>query len=328
MTPAPASPSRAGPTLRERRLRRRVLAWAVAVVLGAHAVAVPALASPPPPRAPNAPRRIAPVEARSGVQWNPRWPRFRTSEAVVTGVSAAAALGSLAIPPSKTRWNTVPAFDAGARSALRLSARSGRDFARDVSDVLLTSLINQLLVDAFVVAWWKHDRRVVAAQMILMDVEAFAFTGAVNALTAAIASRERPYSGACTGPEERQPDDCTSSKRYRSFFSGHASSAFTAASLTCAHHAHLPLYGGGAPDTVACAGALGAAAAVASMRVLADQHFVTDIVTGAAVGTLSGLGLPWLLHYRTSRDVEAGRRSRISVRVLPAPTGGSIIGQF
>jgi hypothetical protein len=35
--------------------------------------------------------------------------------------------------------------------------------------------------------------------------------------------------------------------KFQSFISGHTLMAFTGAGLICAHHSHLPLYGGGVP---------------------------------------------------------------------------------
>jgi membrane-associated phospholipid phosphatase len=97
----------------------------------------------------------------------------------------------------------------------------------------------------------------------------------------------------------------------------------------CSHHAHLPLYGGGAPDVLACAASFAAAATVGTLRVVSDQHFTTDVLTGAAVGTLTGLGLPWLLHYRggATPDVSA-RPAGATVGFVPAPLGGAIVGVF
>ena len=78
------------------------------------------------------------------------------------------------------------------------------------------------------------------------------------------------------------------------------------------------------------------AAAAGMLRVVGDQHYVTDVLAGAVVGTAAGFFLPWLLHYRTSggpAEVEGStERSRPSsqVRVLFAPTpgGAGVLGAF
>jgi membrane-associated phospholipid phosphatase len=42
------------------------------------------------------------------------------------------------------------------------------------------------------------------------------------------------------------------------------------------------------------------ATATALLRIVADKHYLSDVVVGAAVGTASGLLLPLVLHYRAS----------------------------
>ncbi|WP_437317721.1 phosphatase PAP2 family protein [Sorangium sp. So ce385] len=325
-------------------LRSAIGALAAAAMLGAAAAqAEPAPATPgaaraePAPAAPGAapaawPTAAPPERARREVAWDPRWPRFRVSEYVATGLLAATAFGTLAIPPSEGRWTTVNGFDGSAREALRIRSDRQRETARDASDLLLTLMTNHLAVDALLVTWWGHGRGSVAWEIAMIDIEALAFNAALNGVVAGLTSRERPYRAGCTGPEEQQDHDCRGSKRYRSFFSGHSSTAFTAAGLVCSHHAHLPLYGGGAPDALACAASLGTATAVATLRVVSDQHFATDALTGAAVGALTGFGLPWLLHYRggapASTSARAPREDGVTIGFVPAPLGGYLVGRF
>jgi len=264
------------------------------------------------------------------VEWDPSWPRFRTAEYLATGVFAAATFASLAIPPSERRWSAVNGFDSAARDALRIRSDRMRDVARDASDLVIGLMLNHLTVDVVLVTWWGHGRGSVAWELAMMDAEAIVVNAAVNGLIAGLASRERPYRDGCEGPEEKQNTDCRSSKRYRSFFSGHSSTSFTIAGLTCSHHMNLPLYGGGAPDALACAASLTAAATVSTMRVVSDQHYATDALTGAGVGTLIGLGLPWLLHYRggAAPPSSDARPPAVSFRVVPAGLGASLVGTF
>jgi len=263
------------------------------------------------------------------VEWNPDWPRFRASEVWATGILTAVALGSLAIPSSGGRWTTVNGFDKSVRSALGAKSQSGRDRAQDASDILLAVSLNQLLFDSLVVTWWGHGRGSVALQLSLVDAEAVALTTALTAFTKGITSRERPFQAECSGPEKHQQRDCQGQNRYQSYFSGHTSTSFTSAALTCQHHAHLPLYGGGAPDVAACLASIALAGTVGTMRIVSDRHYATDVLTGAAVGTLSGLTVPWLLHYRGGasppRQTDA---KKVSVRVAPAPLGGVVFGEF
>ena len=52
-------------------------------------------------------------------------------------------------------------------------------------------------------------------------------------------------------------------------------------------------------------------------RVVADRHYASDVVVGAAIGFGVGYGLPRLLHYR------AGTQAADASRVFLVPFGGS-----
>ncbi len=268
---------------------------------------------------------IVPEKARR-VRWNPRWRKFGWGNLIATGAGGVAAFSTLAIPPAKTRWVKENDFDRSARTALRLKKLSDRNRARDASDIMLVLSINQVLVDTLIVTWWGHGNEEVAWQMALMSTEALALNAGINGLVSAISSRERPYRGQCEGLLNEELSDCRTTKRYRSFYSGHTSTAFAMAGLTCMHHAYQPLYGGGAADPIACVTSFGLAAATGLMRVAADQHWTSDVLVGAAAGTFSGLALPWLLHYRTGDMPEAPKG--FTAQLVPTGTGAMVMGTF
>jgi len=263
--------------------------------------------------------------------WNPDWPRFRVVEYVATGVFLGGAIGSLAIQPDEARWTQVNHFDSFWRSRLRLGSARSRQAARDASDILLTFGINHLIFDSLVVAWWGHGSGDVAWQIAMMDIEAMGFNAMLNGLVAGLTSRQRPYRARCNNTSLERIHDCRQDRRYRSFFSGHTSTAFTIAGLTCSHHAHLPLYGGGAADRIACATSFLMAGTIGLLRVASDQHYTTDVLTGAAIGTLTGLGMPWLFHYRGgARPKAPANNAGIGVKMgfVPMPFGGAVVGAF
>ena len=162
-----------------------------------------------------------------------------------------------------------------------------------------------------------------AKQMVYVDLEALAVSGALQGVTNVLVSRERPYGRTCGGELSASDSDCASSGRYRSFFSGHTTYAFTAASLVCVHHIESELWG--PPwDALSCAAGYAVAATTASLRVASDMHYASDVLTGAVVGTLVGYGVP-LLHYRAARSSRPGE---FSWWVAPAAGGVSIAGAF
>jgi membrane-associated phospholipid phosphatase len=270
----------------------------------------------------------APRAERPRLTWDPGWAPFRTGEYVATGVFALGAVGSLLVPAAPRRWRANNSFDDAVRGALRPDDEGDRLLARDLSDILLGITANYpVFVDAFVVTWWGHENSGIAWQLAMMDIEALAVSAFVNGWVTAIASRERPYDRSCTGRDE-DSEDCRRTRRYRSFYSGHASTAFAGAGLICVHHAHLPLYGGGLPDGIVCGLGLAAAGATATLRVVADQHFASDVITGAAMGLASGIGVPWLLHYRSGGAPKPNAGADVALAPGPTPLGMGLHGRF
>lgn len=253
-------------------------------------------------------------------------PKFSTAEWILTGVTGVGAVASQAIPANTTRWVGTTSFDESVRNSLRFGTRGARIAASDVSDVLLASEVNLLIVDDFAVTWWMRQSPDAAYQMGLLDAEVIALTIGVDGMVAGFTSRERPYFRECEGPDALDNQDCRSSTRYRSFFSGHTATTFAAASLTCMHHAHFALYESSAADAITCASAYAVATATGYLRIAADKHYATDVLTGAGYGTLVGLVVPWAFHYRAGLAIKSKRGA--SIQFLPGPLGGSIAGQF
>jgi len=274
-------------------------------------------------------------DAGSAIVWDEDWPRFQTWQYVAIGAQAVAALGAQAIPPGGGRLTLNNGFDESVRDALRATTYDGYIRARDISDVGLTLLINQRIVDSAVVTWWGYDEGSVAWQMTMIDLQVVTFTAAVNGIVAGVAARERPFKDSlCKAPLEEQTSDCTGNNRYRSFFSGHTSTAFALAGLTCMHHANVPTYGHPVADGAACVGALGVAGTVATMRVVSDQHWATDIIAGSVFGLGSGLAIPWIFHYSGGAKAKASDEARpakppeLSWTVAPTPGGAVVSGAF
>ena len=101
-----------------------------------------------------------------------------------------------------------------------------------------------------------------------------------------------------------------------SFWSGHASIAFSAAAA-----------GGSVAQRRGYAGwpwvyavGFGAAATTGYLRIAADQHWLTDVLAGAVVGTAVGFAVPWLHRGEGNGNIQA--------QVLPLPGGFVITGRL
>jgi membrane-associated phospholipid phosphatase len=232
-------------------------------------------------------------------------------------------------PSDHPKWIGPILFDTPVRNALRLHTRSGIQAALDAS--FLTALVTptQSLVDSLVlpVADGNLD---LAWQLALMDAQAYALSGLVTASLYDVTGRARPSYEDCKAGTSVDP--LCDAGQYASFPSGHTSAAMTGAGLICAHHGALPLYGGGAWDVAACAEGLTVATAVGVLRMMADRHYASDVLTGGAIGFFSGYGLPMLLHYwkKPLGEVVSGRDVKLAVApgAGSTPIGAQVIGIF
>ena len=121
----------------------------------------------------------------------------------------------------------------------------------------------------------------------------------------AIIDRERPYVG-----EDSRPDD--TSEDYDSFPSGHALMAFTSAAYT---QTITSLW---YPDSqvmrAASIAAWSLATATAVLRVVSGNHYPTDVLAGAAIGSALGFLGPYLTNKLFPHDD--------SVQILAGPMVG------
>jgi membrane-associated phospholipid phosphatase len=232
------------------------------------------------------------------VQWNESWPRFRASEAALTGAMLLPIAGALFLyPEPDANLHGGFLFDNAIRNALVQGSRSGRDRAARWSTYPYWGLLAfPLLVDTALVTAGVHGSGDVALEMLAMNLESFAISGGI-ALTFQKLGRVRPAERGCrTDPNySGKCDDPTGLNQ--SFMSGHTAIAFTGAGLTCAHHKNLPLYGGGAPDRAICLLTLAAASSTGVLRLVSDNHYASDVLLGAGLGIASGYLLPEWLHY-------------------------------
>jgi len=212
--------------------------------------------------------------------WPAGWSKIGPAETAVIG---ALGLGTLLMevvvkPPSLPRWDSPILFDEGARNALRLGSDAGRSAAATASDVGYIGLpVYAIGIEAGLVTWLGKSQGDAALQLALINAEALAINGLLSRVTQKTVGRERP---------DAQPDDNTA------FVSGHTSTAFTMASALCVQHSRLEIYGNVA-DKIVCPAALAVAATTGVLRIVADRHWASDVLTGAIVGSAIGAGVSW-----------------------------------
>jgi membrane-associated phospholipid phosphatase len=267
--------------------------------------------------------------ARSGrtpLEW--RWQRFRVWEypLTVAALGAATYLRAFGDPPAAD-WKGGVLMDDWIQEHTAIQSIPQRSRVATMTDLFFYGSMAYRLVDSALIpsiVWRSPD---VALQMSMIDLESFGFLAIALWGSQALYGRERPLVDRCADPRFAAAEgacDRDGQERNRSFFAGHPAVVLTAAGLTCMHHSHLPLYGGGAADTLACGTMLGAAALTGAGRVVTEKHHASDLLVGYAFGGIAGWLLPGLLHYRRSGAsvARAGTASVATVRASVVPQIG------
>lgn len=208
----------------------------------------------------------------------------------VTGVGGASWITSELLKkdlaPSSCRICATNGFDTGVRDGLRWNEPGA---ANTVSNALGFGVIPAFALGGAALAAAHDDRARGIGADVLVIAEAGVLAADVNQLTKFLVGRQRPCAHfvdpahPCTGGGA---DDNVS------FFSGHTSvtMAFAVASGTVAQmrgYRWAPVLWATLPALSLLTGYL---------RIAADEHWATDVLTGAVVGAGIGFALPYVFH--------------------------------
>jgi membrane-associated phospholipid phosphatase len=207
--------------------------------------------------------------------------------------------------PSTCHWCEPGGFDASVRNALVWNDRfRTADVLSSVTalGILPVSAVGYLILSA-------HGRGDTRAGLVdsLLLVEAASVALLLNQTAKLLVGRQRPYAfyGHDVGASANEAN--------LSFPGGHSSFVFSVAAATVTL-ASMRGYSG----TAAVAGVgFVLASGVAYLRMAADQHYLSDILVGAAIGGLVGWAIPRFLH-----SPEPGAPQPGALRVAP---GGLVI---
>lgn len=253
------------------------------------------------PLAPRAEPRAEPRPLRHDVQ---------RDGAVTAGAAVlwlASELGKGALAPSRCRFCGTNALDAGARDLL---VWGYGDQARHASDLLAVVLVPGGVVAHQLLAARAAGDLEAGLVDLLLVAEAAAVAMDVNQAVKFAVGRQRPF---VHYGNFRDPDRAPDPDDNLSFFSGHTTLAF---SLAAAAGTVSSLRGYRSAPWVWGVG-LSLAAGIGTLRIAADRHYLSDVLVGAAVGTVAGVALPRLLH---GREDVAPRAA-----VTPVPLGVVIV---
>jgi membrane-associated phospholipid phosphatase len=204
-------------------------------------------------------------------------------------------------------WCGANGFDDMVRERLRWS---GTETAHQLSNAIVYGVVPASAFGLTALAAWRDRRGGEWAENAFVVLEAAVLSSDLTQLVKFQAGRARPYmreDGALAGVHV---------DGNLSFFSGHTSFAF---SLAVASGTVASMRGYRAAPAVWGVG-LGAAAVTGYLRIAADRHYATDVMTGALVGSALGFAVPYLLH---RRGRETREPPRLQMGVTPV-AGGSV----
>jgi membrane-associated phospholipid phosphatase len=213
------------------------------------------------------------------------------------------------LAPDDCRWCAANGVDEAVRDGLRWD---DLDAAHDASNAVAFLVVPAAGYGLLGLASGRHDK--VGNWIVdgLIVTEAAILASAANQLVKFAAGRERPFVHALA--EADKPDTERPEDNNLSFYSGHTSLAFSfaAAAGTVARMRRYRW----APLVWGAGGAL--AVTTGYLRIAADRHWFSDVLTGAVIGAAVGVATPYLLHRPRPGVIEA-------VNVTPLPGGGAAL---
>ena len=228
----------------------------------------------------------------------------------ITGAALAASLATVLLKdqlaPHTCRICGTDGLDISLRRVLVWKDTAA---ASHVSDALEVG-VPVLAAGALALSAWQGGGARTAGEDLLMATEAVSVALLATQVAKYAFGRVRPDAWA-NPSATRTPDSLTS------MWSGHTSAAFAAAAAA-GTVARLRGYRSW-PWILGVA--LAGATVCGWMRIAADRHWATDVVAGAAIGSIAGLGLPVWLHGRTGAG--GGQPGGVRLQAFPSASPAS-----
>ena len=136
----------------------------------------------------------------------------------------------------------------------------------------------------------------------VMYAETLLIANGIKELTKLCVTRARPYM--YYDPSTYPEDDLEDGDFANSFPSGHSTMAFAGA--TFASYTFSKYFPDSPYRYAVTGGSYALALATAALRIKSGNHFMTDVMTGAALGTAVGFLVPWLHTFNTKNDLNLG----------------------
>ena len=169
-------------------------------------------------------------------------------------------------PNTKPKFTSPNHFDSFIREKIHWG-NSKNEFASEISDILLYGV--------FVGGIPLSTLYLKNHELLLINLEILSINGLVTNIVKNVTQRQRPYS-----IYSKKNDK----EAYKSFFSGHTSTAFAIGTST----AKILTNYSNIDKRIVWISMLGLAAGTGYFRIAADKHYFSDVFVGAIVGSLIG----------------------------------------
>jgi len=208
--------------------------------------------------------------------------------------------------------DTLNGLDSGVRSAFKWSDTGAANTTSSITGFVAAPLF--ALGGVTLGAALDHRLKDAPADALLV-IESTVLAADLNQFVKFVAMRERPFVHVLPPldkPETAQPAD-----NNLSFFSGHTTLVFSlavsAGTVMSMRHRKIAPFVWAAGLTVAVS--------TAYLRIAADKHYFTDVLTGAAFGSLFGFVVPFFFH----APIKSGD---VAWSLVPVPGGLGVGGVY
>jgi membrane-associated phospholipid phosphatase len=193
------------------------------------------------------------------------------------------------LAPDHCRWCDPPGFDQDVRDRWKWSDPAKADTYSNVADF---AVLPAMVFGADAILASREGALRKSPEDALMIAEAAVAASAIDQVVKFSVGRERPFVHAL--PDSGKGSTAQPSDNDVSFYSGHTSLAFA----LVASSATVGQMRGYRDAWVIWPAGIAAASAIGYLRIAADKHYLSDVVTGAVMGTAAGVAIPLLVHGR------------------------------